>query len=243
MRRIRLYSGLVLFAFLATHLVSHALGLISLDAAEAGMRLAVAVWHSRIGTALLYGAALVHVALALRTLFTRAHWALPPIEIIRLAAGFSLPWLLIGHAVSARLATEFYGAAASYTRIVSDLVASGNAGWQFALLAPGWVHGCLGLWIYLRRKALAVRHRALIAAIALAIPALSAAGFWTMAQTLSKQPATYIPPLPPTARLELLVWRNAMTRNYLILIGVTFLAGLVWRGWQRNRAPIIPPPS
>ena len=35
-RRLRLASGLVLFAYLASHLANHAAGLISLDAAEAG---------------------------------------------------------------------------------------------------------------------------------------------------------------------------------------------------------------
>ena len=35
-RRLRLYSGLVLLAYLTTHFVNHALGLISLDRMEDG---------------------------------------------------------------------------------------------------------------------------------------------------------------------------------------------------------------
>lgn len=35
-RRLRLITGLVLFAYLTTHLANHALGLISLDAMETG---------------------------------------------------------------------------------------------------------------------------------------------------------------------------------------------------------------
>ena len=35
-RRIRLVSGLVLLTYLATHFINHALGLISLEAMEAG---------------------------------------------------------------------------------------------------------------------------------------------------------------------------------------------------------------
>ena len=33
-RRLRLWSGLVMFVFIATHLLNHALGIISIDAAE-----------------------------------------------------------------------------------------------------------------------------------------------------------------------------------------------------------------
>lgn len=70
-RRLRLASGLVLFAYILSHLLNHALGAISLDHAEAGLRVAMQVWHSLPGTALLYGAAATHFALALRTLFLR----------------------------------------------------------------------------------------------------------------------------------------------------------------------------
>lgn len=35
-RRIRLWSGLVLFAYVGTHLANHALGLVSLAAMEGG---------------------------------------------------------------------------------------------------------------------------------------------------------------------------------------------------------------
>ena len=35
-RRLRLWSGLVLFVYVATHLANHSLGLISLEAMEGG---------------------------------------------------------------------------------------------------------------------------------------------------------------------------------------------------------------
>ena len=51
-----------------------AIGLASLAAAEAGLRLSMRVWHSVPGTAALYGAFSLHLALALRTLYLRRHW-------------------------------------------------------------------------------------------------------------------------------------------------------------------------
>src|ERR1700682_3084266 len=59
-RDLRLGSGLVLFAYVTAHLTNHALGLVSVSVAEAGLRVAVAFWHSHPGTVLLYGAAAIH---------------------------------------------------------------------------------------------------------------------------------------------------------------------------------------
>src|SRR5215212_3723059 len=61
----RLASGLVLFAFVLTHFLNHALGHVSLEAMQQGQGIHRAVWGSWPGTLLLYGAAAVHVSLAL----------------------------------------------------------------------------------------------------------------------------------------------------------------------------------
>jgi adenylate cyclase len=54
--RLRLYSGLVLFTYLVGHLANHALGVISLEAMNAGLPF-VAPWRTLPGTVLLGGAA------------------------------------------------------------------------------------------------------------------------------------------------------------------------------------------
>ena len=64
-RQCWLYSGLVLFSYVATHLANHALGLISLAAMDVGRDWFLAVWRHPLGTAVLYGALLVHIILAL----------------------------------------------------------------------------------------------------------------------------------------------------------------------------------
>ena len=118
LRRLQLLSGLVLLTYLFLHLVNHALGIWSLDLAGRGLTLAIRLWHSWPGTLLLYGAAALHFSLALRTIYGRRDWALPPAEWVRLWAGLSLPLLLIRHAVSTRLAASLYGFEPNYERIV-----------------------------------------------------------------------------------------------------------------------------
>src|SRR5439155_12978717 len=111
---LRLGSGLILFAYVAAHLTNHALGLISVAAAEDGLRVAVAVWHSLPGTVLLYGAAAIHITLAFAALYERRTLRMPPLEALRIALGLGIPTLLITHAVTTRLAFEAYGVQPDY---------------------------------------------------------------------------------------------------------------------------------
>jgi adenylate cyclase len=232
-RELRLLSGLVLFSYIFTHLANHALGLIGLSAAERFLELAKSVWYSRPGTVILYGAAAAHVLLALRTVYSRQHWRLPLIEYIRLGAGFSLPLLLIGHVVTTRLAFALHGADPKYASVVASLVASGNEGWQLALLAPGWLHGCLGIWLSLARINPSKEARWACVVAAALLPCLAAAGFLTMRSELSTL-ASMVPgvesvPVEMAARASLNTWRKTILAAYLLLVGGAFLAGPVRR--------------
>src|SRR5512146_2673928 len=59
--RLRLWSGCVLFTYVTLHLANHALGLISLDAMDAGRVWFIALWRNPLGTAILYTSFLVHL--------------------------------------------------------------------------------------------------------------------------------------------------------------------------------------
>jgi hypothetical protein len=233
----RLASGIVLLSYLCSHLATHMLGLVSLAAAEAGLRRTMAVWQSAPGTLALAGAFAIHLALALRTLATRRHWRLPPIEWLRLWAGFSLPWLLVGHVVSTRLANVLHGFEPSYAKVVSGLVAAGLEGWQIALLAPGWVHGCLGLWVGLRRWPPALRARWVLLAFLVAVPLLAAAGFLSMARELASGPLEPRVPIDPARAAALLAWRDGLQYGYLSLVAGAILIGLGRLAAARDRTP------
>ena len=68
-RDLRFVSGLVLFTYVTVHLTCHALGLVSLPVAEVALGATAAVWQTGPGTALLSGAAMVHVWLALIAIY------------------------------------------------------------------------------------------------------------------------------------------------------------------------------
>jgi adenylate cyclase len=223
-RHLRLASGIVLLSYVSLHMINHALGIWSIALAERGLTWSIALWQSLPGTVLLYGAAGLHFALACRTVYTRRHWDLPIIEWVRLWAGFSLPLLLIGHVVTTRLGATLYHTEPSYHLVVTTLARSGAQGWQLALLAPGWLHGCLGLWLSLQRFALMRRAKPFLIGIVVLVPLLSAFGFLRMdrAVTITDIAAPSRPALDP--------WREAILTSYVALIAGAFVAGRV-----RNR--------
>jgi adenylate cyclase len=214
-RRLRLFSGLVLFAYITSHLINHTLGIFSLALAESGLRLALMFWRIPVVSFVLYGAAAIHFALALWTIYSRREWRLPPLEILRLASGFSLPLILIGHVVTTRLADTLFDVRPSYTTVIAHLRITGREGLQLALLAPGWVHGCLGLWITLRRSALARRLKYPLVGCLVLLPSLAAIGFFRMSAdigTMDMLPAQRIASGPEAGLLA--SWKDSLTTGY-----------------------------
>ena len=236
LRRLQLASGLVLLTYLFLHLVNHALGIWSLDLAGRGLTLALRLWHTWPGTLLLYGAASLHFSLALRTIYGRRQWALSPTEWVRLWAGLSLPLLLIRHAVTTRLAASLYGFEPNYERIVILLITSGTQGLQLALLAPGWLHGCLGLWLRLRHYPAVHRAKPALLAVLVGMPLLSAAGFVRMKRAVVAMHAS-LPAIDPKLaghQVSLAAWRHDLVTLYLSLIVSAFVAGQL-RNWLERR--------
>jgi len=229
LRQLRLATGLVLFLYISTHLINHALGLFGLGLAERVLVVAKSVWYSVPGTIVLYGAAAIHVSLALRTIYLRPHWRLPLVEYIRLGAGFTLPLLLIGHVVVTRLAFALHVADPHYAPIVANLVKSGTEGWQLALLAPGWVHGCLGLWLSVAHHKPGRALRWGFNALVVLVPCLAAAGFLNMRAEIALQLPTMPAGPSDAARMDLELWRKTLLGIYLFLVAAALALGPVRR--------------
>ena len=229
----RLGSGVILWFYIALHLLNHSMGLISLAAAERGMGIAVLLWHSGPGTTLLYGALVVHLWLALGSLYRRPTLRMPPMELLRIAFGLGFPLLLVGHAVSTRVAFEWYGLLPQYQRVVGSLVSSGSEGRQLALLAPGWAHGCMGLSLALRQRGLSWGWQKIFIVFAVLLPLAGAGGFLAMDAELAhlvnspawKTQLGYPNPEAQAARLGLL--RDQILTAYLGLLLSVLVARLI----------------
>lgn len=176
--RLRLWSGYVLFFYVVTHLLNHALGLISLRVLEAGRTWFAFVWMNPVGQTALYAALFGHFFLALWSLYRRRALKLSRWEWAQWILGASIIPLGVVHVVGTRLAETLYDVQSGYPWVLGSLVAGGWVGIlrQFSLPLVVWMHGCIGLHFALRLKPWYRDWLPLLYGLALLIPAASLAG-------------------------------------------------------------------
>ena len=177
---VRLVSGLILFAFAASHFLNHAAGLVGLDAANAVQDWRLIATHSLLGRIVLPGAAITHILLGLGKFASRRTFRMPVWEALQIATGIIIPILLIPHVV----AITYFGSAGfyySYTS-VAYLLWPGQALWQSALLLVVWVHGSIGLNYWLRTKAWYTSVKPWLLGVVVAVPVLALTGFLASAR-------------------------------------------------------------
>ena len=189
-RRLRLASGLVLFSYVFLHFLNHSLGNISLEAMERGAQWAEMIWRSQIGTVLLYGAFAIHLSLAFWALYIRRHLRMGWIEAVRLSLGLLIPVLIVQHAVGIRLAWTLYDTHRIYRSTLYNqwLGASQIAGIrQVAVLGIAWLHGCIGLHLWLRVKRHYREMAPFLLALAVLLPTIALFGVLHGAQQVAEQ--------------------------------------------------------
>ncbi|MDA0368166.1 MAG: adenylate/guanylate cyclase domain-containing protein [Proteobacteria bacterium] len=154
MARARLIAGIILYIYVATHLINHALGILSLEAMEVGRDVFLAVWRNPIGGIVLYGAILTHVLLVLWSLYRRRTLRMPLREVLQISFGLLLPILLLEHIVATRGMHQIAGINDTYGYVLSTLWVSkpGSGALQSLALVLAWAHGSMGLYFWLRLK-------------------------------------------------------------------------------------------
>ncbi len=177
-----------MFVFITLHLSNHALGLISVSAADDGRRLFLALWRNPLGTLLLYAAVIVHIALVLRSIYVRRSLVMPKAELAQTILGLAIPLLLIDHVIGTRVAHALFDYRDDYETIVRTLwiTAPGNGLRQAVALVVVWIHGCIGLHFWLRYRPWYEKMAAPLLAIAILLPVLGLLGFIEMGRTIAE---------------------------------------------------------
>jgi adenylate cyclase len=176
--RLRLWSGYVLLAYVTTHLLNHALGLVSLRVLEGSRIWFVYLWQSLPGQVALYGALLIHFTLALWAVVRRRSFRLSPWEWTQLVLGASIIPLAAVHVVGTRVAHDYYGVQTGYPWVLASLATGGWTGVtrQFALPLVVWIHACIGIHFAWRLRPWYRDWLPALYAIALLVPAAGIAG-------------------------------------------------------------------
>jgi adenylate cyclase len=180
LRQVRLVSGMVLFAYLVSHFLNHALGNVSMEALAGGVYLHTSFWQFLPVAILFYAACLVHTGLGIWALYERRQFRWKAIEPLQLVLGLSVPMLVIAHIIGVRLGQTLYGHEKLYPQVLFLYwVSAPYRIWlMLAVMTIAWVHGCIGLYLWLRMKAFFKRAAPFLLAAAVLIPTLAMLGFY-----------------------------------------------------------------
>jgi adenylate cyclase len=179
-RQVRLACGLVMFAYLTSHFLNHALGNISMEALADGVYFHAAFWQFLPVAIVFYTACLVHTGLGVWALYERRQFRWKAIEPLQLVLGLSIPALVITHIVGVRLGHTLFGHEKLYPQVFFAywIVWPYKAWLMLAVMTIAWIHGCIGLYFWLRMKAFYQNAAPYLLAAAVLVPSLAALGLY-----------------------------------------------------------------
>ena len=192
LRQIRLVCGLVLFAYLVSHFLNHALGNISLDALASGVHYHVLFWQFLPVAIIFYTAALVHAGLGIWALYERRQFRWKAIEPLQLVLGLSIPALVIAHIAGVRLGQTLFGQEKLYPQVLYGywVVRPFRIWLTLSVLIIAWIHGSIGLYFWLRMKAFFKPAAPFLLAAAVLVPTLALLGLYQGGRSVAKESAS-----------------------------------------------------
>jgi len=247
--RLRLGSGLIMLAFVISHLMAHVALLISFEWADMALAVLMAPWRTIAGTAVLFGAFLVHYANALWSIYQRRSLRMPRWELWQLVLGFAIPLLATLHVVAVRVGDLAFGVHSSYASVLLTYWYSAPrlGVLQTIALLVVWTHACIGVHFWLRTKPWYRDWVVWFRAFAVLLPTLALAGFVAAGNQTLREAAD--PDYVNTTRENTHATAESVEAIYRIayfafgvhigLVGLAFGARAL-RGWlYRRRAPPI----
>jgi adenylate cyclase len=179
LRQVRLACGLVLFAYLISHFLNHALGNVSLDALGAGVAWHAWFWQLSPVAVIFYTSAAIHAGLGVWALYERRQFHHKAIEPLQLVLGLSIPALIVAHVVGVRLGQNLYQIERGYEQVFYGWLVLPIKGWlMYLVVVVSWTHGCIGLYFWLRLKSFFKPAAPFLLALAVIVPTLAMLGLY-----------------------------------------------------------------
>lgn len=235
-RGLRLGTGLVLMTYVTMHLINHMVGLISLAALEDARLVFLALWRNPVGQTLLLGSLLIHLALAYVAIYQRRRFlSMRWPGVAQLLFGLAIPPLLLIHMLGTGFAHNMFGVDDTYQMVLLALWVDGGGIRQIVVLTVVWVHGCLGMHLWLRLRPWYATWAPALLTGAILTPVLATLGYIAAGRdvaALAAQPgwrAAYYAEinLPPFEELAVLYTvERWILVGLLLLLGATLLARL-----------------
>lgn len=178
-RSLRIVTGLVLFLFVASHLANLGFGLVSIDMMDRMRGPLMAPWKNFVGELLLILSLLVHIVLGLQSLYRRGTLRMSRTDAVQFVTALLIPPLLIPHIVGTMVAAKQFGILPSYASLSPYFwIYEPMEGLrQVLVLVVTWIHGCVGLFTWLRIQIWWDRVAPFCYPLAVAIPVVALLGF------------------------------------------------------------------
>ncbi|NOD84166.1 adenylate/guanylate cyclase domain-containing protein [Ruegeria sp. HKCCD6119] len=177
--RLRIVSGLVLFVFAFFHFINIGLGLFHTDYLHGMQDGRKAVTRHDVMSVLFYAALFTHAGLALTSIAQRRTLRMPFSTALQVVLGLLIPLQLISHIVQTRVAHEVYDVNDEMGYIIILMWPSIAVWMQSALLLIVWIHGCIGLHMWLRLTRWWPRVVPYLIGVAVFVPLFALAGLLT----------------------------------------------------------------
>jgi len=205
-RAIRIWSGLLLLIFVTCHLLNLSLGVISLEAMDAARPYLSGIWSSIFLATLLLVALVSHYFLGLWALFRRPTLRTNPQDLVQLFSGLIVVPLMATHVVGV--------ASLKINEVPFNYAAATKFFWlgqpslgllQVVLLSVVWIHGCAGLFTWMRSREGMRNMLGWVYPVAVAIPVLALLGFAEAGRSVlveanaGQQAVTQTDTTPPSA--------------------------------------------
>jgi len=177
--RLRIGSGLILFVFAFFHFVNIGLGLFHTDYLHGMQDGRKAVTRHDVMSIIMYLALFVHAGLALTSIAQRRTLRMPFSTGLQIVLGLLIPLQLISHIIQTRVAHEIFDVNDEMGYIIILMWPNSAVWMQSLLLLIVWIHGCIGLHMWLRLTTWWPKTVPYLIGVAVFVPCFALAGVLT----------------------------------------------------------------
>lgn len=238
--RSRIISGIILYIYAVTHLMNHALGLISLEVLEQGRLVFLAFWRFPGIEWVVPLALIVHLIFAAQAFFVKSSLrSFTKYQWIQYVTGFLVPLILIIHFISTRVMHDVFHVDDNYRVFLWPYVQNPLEGLGlFLLLVLTMIHGSLGIYYYLYLKSWFLKFKQGFIIFSVILPLLAIGGMIAAIKEIHfREQLTpgWIQSLLVEANplgIDIEEQENVMGRSevadYLVLVLLVFLGRLIY---------------
>ncbi|MEO1108818.1 MAG: adenylate/guanylate cyclase domain-containing protein [Pseudomonadota bacterium] len=239
--QLRIGSGLILFVFAFFHFINIGLGLFHTDYLHGMQDGRKAITRHNAVSLLFYAALILHAALAVISIIQRRTLRMPFSSALQIVLGLLIPLQLISHIVHTRIAHEVFDVNDEMGYIIILMWPSSAIWMQSLLLLIVWIHGCIGLHMWLRLTSWWSKTVPYLIGVAVFVPSFALAGVLIEGRRIWMDFADeflreqyiehYNWPSPETFGV-LLAMKNNAVLGFLVTLGacgVFFLGRKLWR--------------